>query len=308
MQQPRCSIPLHHHALHPDPSMQDGVPQADVKFEDGSDGSAGSGRMRYPLKHSNPGPHSSSDDGTALEAAHHHQHHQQHHHQRQLHQQSSPLALQPGFPNNLYAAAAAMMAAATTGNHLNPLPGYGAAANASVADASAPELLKRQRLDNSGSAAAKGNAGAGVTPAAAAPAAPRFSSNGCARHPNVVIRPSSVGGAGAGSGTAAGGVKCGGALDALSHKQRCTLVQSGPGRQALLQLLDPSTQCMVECGSAIGIFSITSERVHCMCGGCAQKTEGRNTTFLPSEFERHAGMAACKKWRFSIKVGAAPLE
>lgn len=77
------------------------------------------------------------------------------------------------------------------------------------------------------------------------------------------------------------------------------------GRQAILQSLDPATQCMVECGSATGIFSVDSERIMCLCSSCSEGKGPPGPEFMPSEFERHGGMAACKKWRFSIKVGAA---
>ncbi len=98
-------------------------------------------------------------------------------------------------------------------------------------------------------------------------------------------------------------------LDALSYKQRAALVRTDSGRQALAGALDAHTQCLVECGTAIGLFSLVTERVHCLCPSCGEQPEARSnmTAFLPSEFERHAGMAACKKWRFSIKVGFVSL-
>lgn len=112
--------------------------------------------------------------------------------------------------------------------------------------------------------------------------------------PNPLLLPTAA--------TPSGEAVFGNALDSLSHEQRCTYARDSFGRQLLSQLIDQETQCMVECGSAVGIFSISTERVHCLCASCGAKRWGQSTAFLPSEFERHAGMAACKKWRFSIKV------
>lgn len=58
--------------------------------------------------------------------------------------------------------------------------------------------------------------------------------------------------------------------------------------------------CSVECGDASGTFSFTTQRITCYCDRCM--AGGEPGSFIPSEFERHGGMAACKKWRFSIKV------
>jgi hypothetical protein len=88
------------------------------------------------------------------------------------------------------------------------------------------------------------------------------------------------------------------------HNRLQQLLLPELGRQAILQSLDPATQCMVECGSATGIFSVDSERILCLCSSCSEGKGPPGPEFMPSEFERHGGMAACKKWRFSIKVGA----
>ncbi|WIA28561.1 hypothetical protein OEZ86_011101 [Tetradesmus obliquus] len=40
----------------------------------------------------------------------------------------------------------------------------------------------------------------------------------------------------------------------------------------------------------------------CLCSSCSEGKGPPGPEFMPSEFERHGGMAACKKWRFSIKV------
>jgi hypothetical protein len=86
------------------------------------------------------------------------------------------------------------------------------------------------------------------------------------------------------------------------HNRLQQLLLPELGRQAILQSLDPATQCMVECGSATGIFSVDSERILCLCSSCSEGKRPPGPEFMASEFERHGGMAACKKWRFSIKV------
>jgi hypothetical protein len=96
----------------------------------------------------------------------------------------------------------------------------------------------------------------------------------------------------------------GDALHQSLHNRLQQLLLPELGRQAILQSLDPATQCMVECGSATGIFSVDSERIMCLCSSCSEGKGPPGPEFMPSEFERHGGMAACKKWRFSIKVGA----
>jgi hypothetical protein len=74
-------------------------------------------------------------------------------------------------------------------------------------------------------------------------------------------------------------------------------VRSGPGT------------CNVECGRVRGVFHLASERVVCQCRECEDAaSQGYCNEFIPSEFERHGGMAACKKWRFSIKVGGSALQ
>jgi hypothetical protein len=95
------------------------------------------------------------------------------------------------------------------------------------------------------------------------------------------------------------------ALQQSLHNRLQQLLLPELGRQAILQSLDPATQCMVECGSATGIFSVDSERILCLCSSCSEGKGPPGPEFMPSEFERHGGMAACKKWRFSIKVGCA---
>jgi hypothetical protein len=92
------------------------------------------------------------------------------------------------------------------------------------------------------------------------------------------------------------------ALQQSLHNRLQQLLLPELGRQAILQSLDPATQCMVECGSATGIFSVDSERILCLCSSCSEGKGPPGPEFMPSEFERHGGMAACKKWRFSIKV------
>jgi len=164
-----------------------------------------------------------------------------------------------------------------------------------------PPPVKRQRLDGAAAnAAAAALAAAAAEVAATAAANPQLVPN-----PAMGLQPQLADEPTAGPSTVAAAAAAGGgatALDALSHQQRCGLAQTDAGRHVLASTLDPHTQCMVECGTATGLFSLSSERVHCLCNACAEQRDGRAAEFLPSEFERHAGMAACKKWRFSIKV------
>jgi hypothetical protein len=79
---------------------------------------------------------------------------------------------------------------------------------------------------------------------------------------------------------------------------------SDSAKLAIMQSLDPKVQCLVECGSAVGVFSVETQRMLCLCKQCMgpQTAGSHGPEFMPSEFERHGGMAACKKWRFSVKV------
>lgn len=110
--------------------------------------------------------------------------------------------------------------------------------------------------------------------------------------------------AGQAAGAAAGGSEGGrpGSLQQSLQERLQQLLLPELGKQAILQSLDPACQCMVECGSATGIFSVDSERILCLCTSCSAGKGPPGPEFMPSEFERHGGMAACKKWRFSIKV------
>lgn len=86
------------------------------------------------------------------------------------------------------------------------------------------------------------------------------------------------------------------------------MLQLGKGRAlhispAFAAVRTGPTECAVECGNVHGMFDLRTERITCFCLECkAAVEEGLSAEFIPSEFERHGGMAACKKWRFSIKV------
>ena len=82
---------------------------------------------------------------------------------------------------------------------------------------------------------------------------------------------------------------------------------SDAAKLAIIQSLDPKLQCLVECGTAVGVFSVETQRMLCLCKQCMgpQTPGGHGPEFMPSEFERHGGMAACKKWRFSVKVSGS---
>jgi len=87
-------------------------------------------------------------------------------------------------------------------------------------------------------------------------------------------------------------VLVGSGVDMLRISPTFVAVRSGP------------TSCLVECGSARGHFDLMTERITCFCKYCVREGGEEGCEVIPSEFERHGGMSACKKWRFSIKVGA----
>ena len=65
----------------------------------------------------------------------------------------------------------------------------------------------------------------------------------------------------------------------------------------------PIDRVDVQCNGTPGTLLITTQAVVCKCPTCtvsAGPQGGRVMT--PTEFERHAGMSASKKWRRSIKV------
>jgi hypothetical protein len=76
------------------------------------------------------------------------------------------------------------------------------------------------------------------------------------------------------------------------------LVESG-----VLPDCRPDTHCYVKCGNVQGVFSLASGTVLCLCNECSDSSGGP-VWFAPAAFERHGGMAASKKWRGSIQVGA----
>eukprot|EP00775_Hariotina_reticulata_P010450 gene10450-10609_t len=137
-------------------------------------------------------------------------------------------------------------------------------------------------------------------PPAAAPAARPLP----ALKPDTASAPAAVADTGPGTSASAeqGGV---GLLQQTLHQRLQQLLLPELGRQAVLQALDSGTQCLVECGSVVGIFSADTEKIVCLCSSCLQGQGSRGPEFMPSEFERHGGCAACKKWRFSIKVADA---
>lgn len=75
-----------------------------------------------------------------------------------------------------------------------------------------------------------------------------------------------------------------------------SLVETG-----MLQSYTPETHCYVKCGNVQGVFSLASGSILCLCNECSGSDP---VWFAPAAFERHGGMAASKKWRGSIQVGA----
>lgn len=81
----------------------------------------------------------------------------------------------------------------------------------------------------------------------------------------------------------------------------------------LIFLISPVRPCnppphpQVVCNGKRGIFVVADQRVLCMCNGCRPKyVQGRDMSC--TQFEAHAGMAAAKKWKASLKVapGSVP--
>ncbi len=57
----------------------------------------------------------------------------------------------------------------------------------------------------------------------------------------------------------------------------------------------------ISCNGVRATFMIHTQTIVCRCPTCAESAQG-SRTMSPTEFERHSGMQASKKWRRSIKV------
>jgi hypothetical protein len=62
----------------------------------------------------------------------------------------------------------------------------------------------------------------------------------------------------------------------------------------------------IECNGVRGVFILNSVCVQCRCSGCIRRPSNQTRNLSPTEFERHAGMEATKKWRVSIRVTEGP--
>ncbi len=62
----------------------------------------------------------------------------------------------------------------------------------------------------------------------------------------------------------------------------------------------------VSANANTGVYLVDRRAVRCFCAGCAEARRrlrgGGDHLVSPTEFERHSGIPAAKKWRFSIKV------
>ncbi|KAL6774411.1 hypothetical protein ACKKBG_A24905 [Auxenochlorella protothecoides x Auxenochlorella symbiontica] len=71
----------------------------------------------------------------------------------------------------------------------------------------------------------------------------------------------------------------------------------------------PLPECInVVCNNVKGVFWTSSQRLTCQCRDCAglgEKLGVMPLQLTPTEFERHAGMAASKKWKYTLRV---PME
>lgn len=70
---------------------------------------------------------------------------------------------------------------------------------------------------------------------------------------------------------------------------------------------DPEAGCDCEvpvvCNGLTGKFLVAEQMFLCDCASCARKAlKGAPLLMTPTEFERHAGMAASKKWKYSVRV------
>ena len=65
----------------------------------------------------------------------------------------------------------------------------------------------------------------------------------------------------------------------------------------------PVDRVDVQCNGIPGTLLITTQAIVCKCPTCITTvTPQGGRVMTPTEFERHAGMQASKKWRRSIKV------
>lgn len=64
----------------------------------------------------------------------------------------------------------------------------------------------------------------------------------------------------------------------------------------------------VVCNGMQGLFLTEAQSIVCRCLSCSRSCPDGSRVMSPTEFERHAGMAASKKWRRSIKIDSDDLS
>jgi hypothetical protein len=59
----------------------------------------------------------------------------------------------------------------------------------------------------------------------------------------------------------------------------------------------------VICNGVKALFLLDEANFICQCPSCERKAvKGGPQIYTPTEYERHAGMAASKKWKYSVRI------
>jgi len=79
---------------------------------------------------------------------------------------------------------------------------------------------------------------------------------------------------------------------------------SGRGFEVFSQPnLEGQRQVHVTCNGTKGVFLVDDKQFLCQCSICTRREFRQGPQlFTPTEFERHSGMAASKKWKYSVRV------
>ncbi|KAI8466128.1 MAG: hypothetical protein J3K34DRAFT_485474 [Monoraphidium minutum] len=80
---------------------------------------------------------------------------------------------------------------------------------------------------------------------------------------------------------------------------------AGDGAELQAALRGVPAELAVAAAGNAGLYLVERRAVRCMCTGCVEvRRDPRCAEYVvsPTEFERHSGIPAAKKWRFSIKV------
>eukprot|EP00192_Tetraselmis_astigmatica_P014978 CAMPEP_0117669864 /NCGR_PEP_ID=MMETSP0804-20121206/12390_1 /TAXON_ID=1074897 /ORGANISM="Tetraselmis astigmatica, Strain CCMP880" /LENGTH=152 /DNA_ID=CAMNT_0005478011 /DNA_START=642 /DNA_END=1097 /DNA_ORIENTATION=+ len=81
--------------------------------------------------------------------------------------------------------------------------------------------------------------------------------------------------------------------------------KSGSAGVVHLPAFAEQEQVWVSCNGVPGVLLVEEKNFVCRCGACLRREArpgGVPQIFTPTEFERHAGMAASKKWKYSVRV------